>query len=520
MDRHARALTAGRCLQAAPLLTGAVVVQVGLQEPRLQRLRKELAKMVERLTAERRLSLGQVIVGVVLLASIAAGLLLNSLDTLRVINGVFLAFWSLFVGLMLVVLPFASMRYRMPSKFIEILERDLPTYTIVLPVVREKDNLKPLVEAIKQLNYPAKLLQAILLLEEDDPETIEAVNRLDLPQYFEDLVVPAGGPKTKPNAMNFGLGQATGENFVVYDAEDRPESNQLRDAVWALRNSAKNVVCAQARLYFWNRTDSWITNFYWSEYVMHFEWVLAGLSKLKLVPPLGGTSNHFKTEALRKVAISQDKLPFKSDGYIGGWDPWNVTEDADLAGALALHDYRTIMFDSVTHESACKDISHADKQRRRWLKGYFHTGMVYTRHPLKYAHAMGPLKYAVYVLILLGTPLSLWLSLPYWGLTIAYFTTHSEAIRSLFPTPLFYAGVLLMVFGNLLKFYQMVVSCLHRNGETSVKYMLLVPLWWILSIYTAYMALWEFMVKPHHWHKTEHIQDLEQERIELGLTGT
>jgi cellulose synthase/poly-beta-1,6-N-acetylglucosamine synthase-like glycosyltransferase len=475
--------------------------------------------MVKRETAANRLSLAQKVIGALGLMALAAGFVIDAYVTALCLIALCMLFWLVFVGFLKIVLPIASLSYHMPNAVADNDPSVLPGYSILLPVVREKENLEPLVEAMKGLHYPPSKLQVLVLLESDDLETIEAARAIALTEYFEVVVVPSGGPKTKPNALNFGLAKATGERLVVYDAEDRPEADQLLKAVATLQATPEDVVCAQARLSFWNRTSSWITRFYWTEYVMHFEWVLAGLSKQKMVPPLGGTSNHFVTAALRKVAIDSTQLPF-SHSYEGGWDPWNVTEDAELGGALALHGYRTVMFDSVTYESACQHVGKADKQRRRWLKGYFHTGLVYTRHPLQYARIMGIRKYLVYVLMLIGTPVSLWLNVPFWGATIVYFATHSSTIKQLFPAPLFYCGILLTLVGNLLQFYQMVATCLHRKGETSVKYMILAPVWWLLSTYTAYMALWEFAVKPHHWHKTEHVQDLEQERIELEMMGT
>ena len=51
------------------------------------------------------------------------------------------------------------------------------------------------------------------------------------------------------------------------------------------------------------------------EYTFWFDYMLPGLERLRLPIPLGGTSNHFRTATLRDL---------------GGWAPFNVTEDAHL----------------------------------------------------------------------------------------------------------------------------------------------------------------------------------------------
>jgi cellulose synthase/poly-beta-1,6-N-acetylglucosamine synthase-like glycosyltransferase len=354
----------------------------------------------------------------------------------------------------------------------------------------------------------------LLLLEEDDDETRAEAIGLDLPPWFEVIVVPDVPPKGKPKALNIGLAHATGSLCVVYDAEDRPDPDQLLKAVAAFRQSPDDVACVQARLFFWNEDSSWITRFYWTEYVVHFEWVVAGLARMGLVPPLGGTSNHFRTSALHSIALPPALLPPGAEGT-GAWDPWNVTEDAELAGALAMRGYRVEVIDSVTREEATARLRVADRQRRRWLKGYLQTGLVYTRSPLGAARQMGVRKWACYNLLMLGTPLSLFLNPVFWTLTVTYFATRSETIESLFPAPLFYSGLGLLVTGNLLLFYQLVGACLHRDGYGSVRYLLLVPVWWAFTSWSAYRVTIE-LCRPstrHVWHKTTHGHDLSKEAL-------
>ena len=160
------------------------------------------------------------------------------------------------------------------------------------------------------------------------------------------LSVP-GAPGTKPSACDFGLKHATGEYTVIYDSEDSPDPLMLLKAVRDFRVAAPSVACLQARLLFWNilpgqmRSRDWlaglVTRMYFVEYVVHFEFVLRGMARLSLVPPLGGTSNIFMTEVLREIAISTSDLvaggiPQEvAEQMVAAWDPWCVAEDADIA---------------------------------------------------------------------------------------------------------------------------------------------------------------------------------------------
>jgi cellulose synthase/poly-beta-1,6-N-acetylglucosamine synthase-like glycosyltransferase/integrase len=473
-----------------------------------------------RQTAEVVLSTAQAWILVALGALVIIGLLADPHVTLVVLVAAATAFWTVFVSFKLILWA-AGQGYRFPEISPAELSDELPSYTIFIPLYRERDMLPKLVEAVGRLSYPAEKLQVLLVLEENDPETWSALGEVVLPAWFEIVTVPAFPPEsrlqsTKPNALNFALAKATGTYCVIYDAEDRPEPDQLLKAVAGFAESPDEVVCLQARLAFWNGASSWITRFYWAEYVIHYEWVLAGLSRLGLIPPLGGTSNHFITAKLREIAIDNRFLPHE-DGYVGGWDPFNVTEDAELAGALSLRGYRIGMLDSTTWEKATSDLRGADKQRRRWLKGYVQTGLVYTRQPRSTIRAMGVRRWFFFVLTMLGTPLSLVLNAIFWATTFVYFVTRATSIQKLFPAPVFYVGLVLMLVGNVVIFYQLVAACLKREGYGSVKYMLLAPVWWLVTSWSALAMLGELVVSPYHWHKTDHSHDLEEEgALEIG----
>ena len=223
-----------------------------------------------------------------------------------------------------------------------------------------------LVRDINALDYPRTRLDVKLLCEEDDDETIARIRAMDLPPHFHLVVVPDSQPKTKPKACNYGLQLATGDFCVIFDAEDRPDPDQLKKAVIAFGRVPSNVVCVQAKLNHFNQDQNLLTAWFANEYSMHFELVLPAMGAAESPIPLGGTSNHFVTSMLREL---------------GAWDPFNVTEDADLGIRLHREGYRTAMIDSTTLEEANSQVPNWIRQRTRWNKGYIQTWLVHMRNP-------------------------------------------------------------------------------------------------------------------------------------------
>ena len=476
-------------------------------------------------TAATVVNTGQLVVTGVIAALLIVGLIVMPMSVAQLGVASVLIFFAVFVGLVKMGLWQASTRYRYPDYVVpDVSDPSLPHYLVLIPMYREAEMVAPMVRGIGDMQYPKDRLQVKLLVEsrDRDPSTRKAIDAVDIPSYIEVVEVPDVKPYGKQRALNYGayvaMEQAreftkrdrAAQLCVVYDAEDRPEPDQLLKAVGMFRaydTIDSTVVCLQARLAFSNQTSTWVSRLMWAEYLIHFGWVLPGMAKLGLIPPLGGTSNHFRLELLRRVSIGREKLPPNAT-WAGIWDMFNVTEDADLAGALALHGYRIAMLDSVTLEVATTKVSTLIGQKSRWLKGYIQTGLIFTRTPVRTIRRMGIMRWFVYVLFLIGTPLSILLSAASWGLTHAYFATRSPAIEQLFPGLLLYLGVVLLVFGNFVLFLQHVAVAVKHEGYSTIKYMLLVlvGVWPMLTVLSLAKACYE-LAHPrmrHFWDKTEH----------------
>jgi cellulose synthase/poly-beta-1,6-N-acetylglucosamine synthase-like glycosyltransferase len=369
-----------------------------------------------------------------------------------------------------------------------------PPYTVLCPMYRETAVLSQFVEAIKTLDYPVGRLQVLLLLEEDDLDTITYALSMDLPSYIEVIVVPQGTPKTKPRACNEGLSIARGDYVVIFDAEDVPDPDQLKKAVLRFETASPQLACLQAPLNFYNARQNLLTRLFTAEYALWFDLNLAGLQRLNGPIPLGGTSNHFRAKTLR---------------CLGGWDPYNVTEDCDLGIRLYKAGYRAAMLDSTTYEEANSSPKNWLRQRSRWIKGYMQTLLVHLRGGWRSSDP----HFLTFLLVVGGKVLVNYVNPIVWAMTISYFAARAAvgaAIESVYPAPVFYAAVSSLVIGNILFVYTFLLGSARRGNWDLVKYSLLAPFYWLMMSMASLLALWQLVAKPHYWEKTVHGLHLER----------
>jgi cellulose synthase/poly-beta-1,6-N-acetylglucosamine synthase-like glycosyltransferase/glycosyltransferase involved in cell wall biosynthesis/O-antigen/teichoic acid export membrane protein len=387
--------------------------------------------------------------------------------------------------------------------------KDLPVYSILCPLYKEANVLPQFVENIENLDWPKDKLDVLLLLEEDDAKTISVAKKLNLPKHFRILVVPNSFPKTKPKACNYGLAYVKGKFTVIYDAEDRPDPLQLKKAYIAFGKINSKVVCLQCKLNYYNPRQNILTKLFTAEYSLWFDLILPGLQGISTTIPLGGTSNHFRTSALK---------------YLDGWDPFNVTEDADLGTRLFKKSFQTAIIDSTTYEEANSKLKSWIKQRSRWIKGYLQTYLVHMRDPIGFYKKYG--KHAFIFQLVTGLRMVFTLVNPVlWLVTLSYFTLRplvGEAIEALYPQTIYYIALTTLVFGNFFYFYIYMIALAKTKRWELIKYVFLIPYYWLLASIAAVVAFYQLITKPFYWEKTTHGLNLpgasvEEEKIEVQI---
>ncbi|MDZ5761537.1 glycosyltransferase [Lyticum sinuosum] len=373
-----------------------------------------------------------------------------------------------------------------------------PYYTILLPVYKENYLvLNTLVKNINQIIYPREKLQVLLIIEDHDQITKKAIDCINLPNYFEIISVPTGTPQTKGRALNYALKFTIGEYVVVYDAEDKPDCYQLLKAIRCFNlhqsiqkqqhpNEREYLACVQARLNFHNKDESIISSFFSLEYAMQFNYLMPAMTQSGIFVPLGGTSNHFTSHALKKL---------------NGWDIYNVTEDADIGMRISLLGWKIAMINSVTLEEAPISMKAWIKQRTRWFKGHMQTFLVHMRKPTETYKKLGIKGFINFVSLMGIATFGVAFILP--GI-ISY-------VGSIYLDSLFTYNQRLILLSlssfNLIFWIISVYSSfniIRKEININLFIFIIIIIYFIMHLIAAVRAIIELIFNPHYWDKTQH----------------
>lgn len=366
---------------------------------------------------------------------------------------------------------------------------DLPPYTILVPAYNEPEVVGDLIGAMTALEYPPDKLQVLLLLEEDDEVTIAAATACGESDVITIVLVPAAEPRTKPKACNYGLYFATGDIVTIYDAEDLPEPLQLRRVAVAFRSLPDSIACVQAKLEYHNGHQNILTGWFTAEYGLWFGYLLPGMMSSSSPIPLGGTSNHLRRDILDQI---------------GAWDPFNVTEDADLGLRIDASGYHTAVIDSATQEEANSDPINWIRQRSRWYKGYLQTWLVHIRRPVRLFGILGPRSFLRFNLVLAGTPIIAVLNLVFWLITMLWFLGQPEVVGAVFPPIIYFPALVALVLGNAATLYMNLIAIREDDRSDLLVAALTVPAFWLMMSIAAAKGMYQIVRNPSYWEKTFH----------------
>lgn len=364
---------------------------------------------------------------------------------------------------------------------------NFPVYSVMVALHKEAEVVPQLVRAISRLDWPTSRLEVLYVCEADDAETIAALNGLRLPAPHRIICVPAALPRTKPKALNYALERCTGDFIVIYDAEDRPHPQQLKEAWQRFCSGPENLACLQAPLNISNAGESWLSRLFAFEYAAHFHGLLPYLSKIGAPLPLGGTSNHFRRSALTEVM---------------GWDPFNVTEDADLGIRFYRFGYFCGVLALPTQEDAPCRIHQWIPQRTRWIKGWMQTFLVHNRDYRDLNIRIGAANNIIFQILMIGfifSPLLYGISI----FEILYFL-NSNSNKELYSKIIIFLDLAIFAIGHVGYALLALASWKRVQGRSSVGLVMALPAYWLLASFAAWRAVWKLVTVPHQWEKTPH----------------
>lgn len=428
-----------------------------------------------------------------LLGLLATGLVLN-FKSVTIFLNVAMSFFFLIAIIFKLFLSLVGSRFELyqavsKEELKSVIDDELPIYTILLPVYNEGNLIRKLIWNLQNIDYPRERLDIKLLIEEDDDITLNAVRNLDFPAIFEVIVVPFHMPKTKPKACNYGLHFARGTYLTIYDAEDIPDTDQLKKVVALFGKLPENYICVQSALNYYNRNENFLTRMFTLEYSYWFDYMLPGLDTLDIPIPLGGTSNHFKMENLLEL---------------GAWDPFNVTEDADLGVRAYAKGYKVAIVNSTTYEEANNEPFNWIRQRSRWIKGYMQTYLVHMRNPAALVKKIGWRGFLGFNFFVGATPVTFLVYPILLFIFLAYVVFNLASIKTLFPDWVLFISIFNLMVGNILMIYVNMMAVFKRRFYELILFAIANPVYWLMHSAAAYMGLYQLVVKPFYWEKTTH----------------
>ncbi len=368
----------------------------------------------------------------------------------------------------------------------------LPLISVMVPLFKESDVAGKLVARLARLDYPRELTDILLVIEASDMVTRKALHGARLPGWIRVVEVPDGPIQTKPRALNYALNFCRGDIVGVWDAEDRPDPDQLHRVARGFHFAADDVACLQGALDYYNPRTNWLARCFTIEYAAWFRVLLPGVARLGLVVPLGGTTLFFRRDALEQV---------------GAWDAWNVTEDADLGVRLHRRGWRTEILDTTTDEEAnCRALPWV-KQRSRWLKGYAMTWGVHMRDPVGLWRDLGAWRFWGFQIQFFGT-LSQYLLAPvlwsFWLLSLGL----PHPLRA--PMAGVWDGKAAMVLFGMFVLSELISIGVGMWAVRGAKHRHLMP--WVPTLHfyfplgclAGWKAIYEVVAKPFYWDKTAH----------------
>lgn len=392
------------------------------------------------------------------------------------------SFWALFSAFVIMRLFAAAASMSREAPHDAGWQGALPVYTVLCPLHREVASVPGLIAAVAALDYPADKRDVKLVVEAGDAPTIAAIGAQTLPQGFEVVHVPPAQPRTKPKALNYAMASARGDFVAVFDAEDAPHPMQLRAALDAFARGGERLGAVQSPLIVDNADASWIASQFAAEYAIQFRGILPLLAHLRAPLPLGGAGNHFRREALDDAER---------------WDPFNVTEDADLAYRLARRGWTLGVIDLPTYEEAPAELGAWLRQRSRWIKGHLQTWLVLMRNPVRTAREMGLGGFLWMQLVLGGGLIAACAHAPLLGWLLL--NAVAPQVAQVSPT-----DWALVIFGYATASLAAVFAAFIERDRRLALSALTMPLYWPLSTLAALMAIVELLFLPHYWAKTAH----------------
>ncbi|WP_238375013.1 glycosyltransferase [Vulcanisaeta thermophila] len=348
----------------------------------------------------------------------------------------------------------------------------LPRVSIVIPVRKEKaSGIEKTLESILLQKYPRNLLDVLIIVDEDDKETLRnaqgVISRFTGLLNIRLVVNHDLRVRLKSSAMNTALRHVTSNIVGFYDADDVFPSDQVLNAVLLMME--RGYVAVGTRVYRFRSNVlgrlMYLETMIWYNAVIPFLKVTTGL-----------------------IPLSGEGLFIRKD--VVGSIPHSMAEDSLLSMKLIRQGFKVGLLDSYVYELAPSGLLSFMKQRIRWNKGYAQNLVLMMRQGINPSYLVRLLSF--YLIMIIPSALIVVSSLG------AMVITYMALINGGGPWTPILQLVIIMVASEFIALY--VIRDFIRESMYMLESSILLPIYWLL---VGALAVASPLVPIGHWLKTE-----------------
>ncbi|HVX02939.1 MAG TPA: glycosyltransferase [Nitrososphaera sp.] len=364
-----------------------------------------------------------------------------------------------------------------------------PKISVIIPARNEPILGRTIESCLYHVDYPQDKKEVIVVVDDEGGERIAFWYQQRHPETVKVLARRQFFP-TKPSALNDAMLLCSGDIVVIMDVEDIPDRDVFKKAAAAMQGG--DIQAVQVMLRIGNTEDSWISKIFAMEYAGWFRIMLNGRSNLRMFAPLGGTGNYFSRAALR---------------YVGGYEPTNLAEDAELAIRLRIARWNVSTLDARHWEEAPVKFNAWLKQRTRWFRGWMQSFWKYSSILFRPAVAKRMGLLGIFsTLVMLVSPLLVVLNLVAYGLTALWLLGGSGLVPQLITADAVPFWTIIPLGFNGLYYYIWIKGAKLEGIEVkTLKY--LPHMFFYMNVMmpiASLRAFYQELFKSVFWEKTAH----------------
>jgi len=389
----------------------------------------------------------------------------------------FVSIWSLY-NLPILAAGVRNMRQSKKIKRRVTRRKNLPTFSIVVPVKNEGKVVGRLLDGLSNLDYPADKREIIIVEDGSTDETLSICRNYANSSSLNIKILQKPSSDGKPSALNYGIAHAEGDIVGVFDADNVPARDALLNACGFFEDPA--VAAVQGRTSSINARENMLTNFTSHEETVWCEVYLRGKDVLNLFVYLKGSCQFIRRAVLERLK---------------GFDERALSEDMELSARLTQSGYKIRYAPNVqAWQESPANVQSFFRQRTRWFRGTMEVALRYGRLMSKPS-----LRNLDAELTLLG-PFVLMA-----GLAVYLATFYSFLV----PLPFSLLLQLVMQTSGLMATFTFLLcglALVYASKPRRAKSLLWVPFiyfyWGFQAFISFYAALLIMLRRPRSWNKT------------------